>query len=489
MNLVPGSYLSPYRIVEQIGFGRMATEYKAQKAGVSSFVAIKVIPAYFAEDRGMPERKQDAMLLTKLDNPGMLKVLDYGEGHGTAYLVTEYVDATPLSDQVGTPMSVADTVRILMPVAGALDYLHARAIVHRDVKPANILLVRDGRSLLADVGISKIVDSALRVSETGEVIGTPAYMTPEQAVKDPVSRMTDQYALATVAYEMITGQKPYIADTPQKVMMAHAQLPPAQAKQANPTVRTAIDKVLQRGMAKRPGDRYTSCTEFVAALRDETDEVVPQAKPTTAVPIFTPPPVPTLSVKPAGSPWIVIAAAIGGALLLAIVALAAVIIITGRQQQVASAATPTPDRVTQALTAVPSIIAGPLATATPPTPRSTPVPPTAVPTKVPPTTVPVAAQPTQGPCQFLFGFKVLHDRIPEKVGECADNETHNPANGDAIQHTSTKGLLVWRKADNWTAFTDGANTWINGPGGNLYQRPNDKRFSWEPNPDNLPVIP
>ena len=267
MNLAPGAALGAYRISAPIGRGGMATVYKAYQPGLSRYVAIKVLPPTLAGEAGFEERfRQEAVAIARLRHPNILSIFEYGEERGMHYLITEYVDGGELSDQLGVPLPVSYVVGMLDPIAAALDYAHARGIFHRDVKPSNILLHRGGKPVLADFGVAKLVDSSQRLTQTGAVLGTPEYMAPEQALGQPFTAASDQYALAIVAYQMLTGRVPYTADTPVAVLLAHLQQPLPPPRAINPTLGRDVETALLRGLAKRPEDRYPNVSAFTSAL-------------------------------------------------------------------------------------------------------------------------------------------------------------------------------------------------------------------------------
>jgi serine/threonine-protein kinase len=267
VNLVAGATLGAYRIIAPIGRGGMATVYKAYQPGLSRYVAIKVLPSVLAEEAGFRERfKQEAVAIARLRHPNILTIFEYGEEQGVLYLITEYVDGGELSLQLGVPLPITYVVSMLAPIAAALDYAHARGIFHRDVKPANILLQRGGKPVLVDFGVAKLVDSSERLTRTGAVLGTPEYMAPEQALGQPFAAASDQYALAIVAFEMLTGRVPFTADTPVAVLLAHLQRPLPPPRSINPALSLDVEAVLLRGLAKRPEGRYASVSALTTAL-------------------------------------------------------------------------------------------------------------------------------------------------------------------------------------------------------------------------------
>lgn len=276
MSLDPGAVFAGYQVVEEAGRGGMAAVYKAFDPRLRRYVAIKVLPAFFAEQRGFPERfQQEAIAVAGLRHPNILAVFDAGEAEGTSYIVTEYVEGGTLAEQLGAALPIDYVARILAPVASALDYAHARGVLHRDVKPSNILLRPDATPVLGDFGLAQIVGSLPRLTATGGGVGTPEYMAPEQA-SDEAGSASDQYSLAVVAYEMLTGQVPYAAATPMATLAAHLQKPVPPPTKVNPSVPPSAEAALLKALAKQPGDRYRFCAEFISALQSSNSQLATQ---------------------------------------------------------------------------------------------------------------------------------------------------------------------------------------------------------------------
>ena len=295
MSLGPGVELGPYSVVERIGRGGMATVYKAYHAALDRYVAIKVLPEFFAEDEEYRERfHQEAMSVARLRHPNILSVYDFGHERGIAYLVLELISGGTLADRLGTRIDIHDTVAMLKPIADALDHAHRNGVLHRDIKPSNILLHRDGTPVLADFGLAKLAASVRRLTASGIVMGTPEYMSPEQAAGDPIGPPSDLYAFAIVAYEMLTGRVPFEADTPAAVLLSHLnKAMPAMHELRGELSRHAED-ALRRALAKSPSERFQTATEFVAALTPAAWPTAGQPEPAvTAVAARRPPSGPT----------------------------------------------------------------------------------------------------------------------------------------------------------------------------------------------------
>jgi putative two-component system response regulator len=262
-----GMTLGPYRILECVGRGGMATVYRAVHTALDREVAIKVLPDYFAQDETYQERfQQEARSVARLKHPNIVSVFDYGQQEGVTYLVLELVEGGTLADRLGSPMELAEVVSILGPLAKALDHAHLHGIVHRDVKPSNILIQKDGTPMLADFGLVKMADSVRRITATGIVMGTPEYMSPEQGADELIGPASDRYSLAVVAYEMLTGRVPFRGTTPAAVLVSHMskEMPPT--RELRGELSAHLEGALRRALAKSPSDRYPTAAMFVEAL-------------------------------------------------------------------------------------------------------------------------------------------------------------------------------------------------------------------------------
>ena len=296
-NLQSGQMLGPYRIISQIGRGGMANVYKAYQPSVDRDVAIKVLPRQLAESKEFATRfHQEARIIAKLEHPHILPVFDYGESDGVAYFVMRYLDTGTLKDKMeaGRPLPLKDIDRIFTQLADALSYAHMHGIIHRDLKPANALIDSHGNIFLTDFGIARLLESAYpRLTQTDAIMGTPAYISPEQAQGQDVDQRSDIYSLGIILYEMVTGGVPFVADTPLAVLFKHISDPLPLPSKVKPDISPSIEKVILKALAKNPKDRFSSAEEFVTAWKRalEETETVRQAPETTSTPTrYTVPP-------------------------------------------------------------------------------------------------------------------------------------------------------------------------------------------------------
>ncbi len=280
MDLQPGSAFGPYRIVAPLGRGGMASVYDAHDPALDRHVALKVLPAEFLHDPAFAERfQQEARVAAKLEHPHIVPVHAFGIEGGRPWMAMRLVTGGSLAERVtrGPDGPARDGGARSRDVAGALDYAHGRGIVHRDVKPANVLLDEAGRAYLADFGIARMLEGSPVVTATGLIQGSPSYMAPEQAMGEKVDRLADVYALGVMAFECLTGRVPYTGTTPVAILMKHVQEPvpePTEAEVAPP-----LAAVLRRCLAKAPAERWPSAGAFAAALDEAAAGVTPPPSP------------------------------------------------------------------------------------------------------------------------------------------------------------------------------------------------------------------
>ena len=263
-----GTHLGSYRILEPLGRGGMATVYKAYQPGTDRLVALKVLRDQSAQDLQIVRRfQQEARVIARLEHPNIVPVYDSGEENGTLYLVMRYIRAGTVQDVLERgPLSAQDACGLLTEIASALDYAHAMGVIHRDIKPNNILVDTLGHAYLTDFGVAKVLDGTGELTSTSVTLGTPAYMAPEQVMARPVTPQTDIYALGVTLYEMLTGQPPFAGDSPIAIAMMHLREPLPPPRQVNPAISFGAELVVVRAMAKDPDDRYQTAGDMAAAL-------------------------------------------------------------------------------------------------------------------------------------------------------------------------------------------------------------------------------
>ena len=221
-----GQNLGSYRIVEEIGKGGMATVYKAYQTSLNRYVAIKVLPPVHAKQPGFSERFQrEARAIASLHHPNILPVYDSGQDGEYSFLVMRYVqEARTLKEVMTQPLNLSQIAELVGQIASALDLAHPQGIIHRDVKPSNVLVDPNGSYLLTDFGIAKMVENTAQFIMTGSFVGTPQYASPEQGLGQELDGRSDIYSLGVILYEMETGRQPFEGDTPMAVVVQHVHL-------------------------------------------------------------------------------------------------------------------------------------------------------------------------------------------------------------------------------------------------------------------------
>ena len=267
MSSLTGRVFGYYHILDRIGQGGMGTVYRALDRKAGREVAVKFISPAIAQDEVFLNRfRREVKAVARLHHPHIVPVLDYGEQHGYAYLVMPLLEVGTLMDQLARgPVALELGARVMDQVASALTHAHRHGIVHRDVKPSNILLDRDHDARLSDFGMAQFHDASVSLTGSG-LIGTPAYMAPEQARGGPVDARCDQYALGVVLFYLATGSLPFTANSHMEYLLKHVNEPFPAARARNPRVPESVERVIFRATAKNPDDRFGSVSEMNHAL-------------------------------------------------------------------------------------------------------------------------------------------------------------------------------------------------------------------------------
>lgn len=283
MTVDAGRKLGRYVLSRKLGAGGMAEVWEAFDAGLHRHVAVKVVRDEIAGEAEFRERFiREARLAAQLEHPRILPIWDFGTEAGVTYLVMPLLPGGSLRERITGPLPPDEAVEALASIASALDYAHARGVLHRDVKPANVLVDASGSLLLADFGLAKNTAVSSELTAAGMVIGTPAYMAPEQAIGRPVDARADQYALGVLAFELLTGRTPFRSESPFAVLDKHLREAPPPPSSFVVGLPAGVDAVLAKALAKQPADRFETCREMVEALAGALGASMP-ARPSTAV--------------------------------------------------------------------------------------------------------------------------------------------------------------------------------------------------------------
>ena len=279
-----GTTIGKFEIMAELGSGGMAEVFKAYQTSLNRHVAIKVIHRFLAKDEAFLARFQrEAQNVAALRHPNIVQVYDFDVQDGRPYMVMEFIDGQPLDDlsrekMAGDGWPLADVVQVVTDIGEALAYAHKQEMIHRDIKPANIMWAgaTDERYILTDFGLAKML-SGQNFTATGTVVGTPAYMSPEQCQGAAGDARTDIYSLGIVLYELATGQLPFSADTQMGYIMKHVTEPPRPPDKVKPDLPYWLTAVILKAIAKDPHDRYQTLDEMLAELNraDETTMVAP----------------------------------------------------------------------------------------------------------------------------------------------------------------------------------------------------------------------
>src|SRR6266480_4839764 len=265
--IATGTRLGQYEVQDFIGQGAMGLVYRAYHAQLERTGAIKILQAISPDPNAVARFRHEAQAIARLRHPNLVDVYDFGEFEGTPYMIVEYIPGGSLAGRMAEGgLDRRTALRYLRGIAAGLDYAHGHGVVHRDVKPANVLLAADDSPVLADFGLAKLMQGSSLKSMTGVTTGTPAYMAPEQVTGGQVGPAADRYSLATIAYEMLTGVIPFDGEALMELLYAQVHRSPQPPSARNPALSPEVDGVLMKGLAKDPAARWESATDFVDAL-------------------------------------------------------------------------------------------------------------------------------------------------------------------------------------------------------------------------------
>jgi beta-lactam-binding protein with PASTA domain/tRNA A-37 threonylcarbamoyl transferase component Bud32 len=254
-----------YRLGEQIGSGGMAKVYRAEDSRLDRPVAVKILSAQFSSDPSFVDRfRREAQTAAKLSHPNIVGVYDNGSEDDTHYIVMEFVEGRTLDEFLagGGRLSPTKAVEVVEAICDALQYAHERGVVHRDVKPGNVMVTREGQVKVMDFGIARVTTTVETIAQTAAVLGTAAYLSPEQAKGERVDRRSDLYSLGCVLYELLTGAPPFAGDSAMAVAMKHVQQSPRVPSEKNRDITPQMDAVVMKALAKNPDNRYQTAGEL-----------------------------------------------------------------------------------------------------------------------------------------------------------------------------------------------------------------------------------
>jgi serine/threonine protein kinase len=476
MSDLSDTQLGPYYLRRIIGKGGMATVYQAHQPSMDRDVAIKIIASELAGDPEFVARfEREAQVIARLQHPHILPVYDFGQ----TYLVMRLMEGGNLADELRQGARPVARVRQLTEqIAAALDYAHLRGIVHRDLKPTNILLDDLGNAYLTDFGIAKLLAGGTTgLTATGQVMGTPTYMAPEQWRSEPVDGRTDVYALGVIVYQMLLGQVPFSAETPHSLMYLHLDAAPPPPHNINPDLPRSLEPVIANALAKSREDRYASALDVARDLEhalqapsrlpeqtaidrtQEADQVRPEPVPPAPVPpppsyappVYTPPPRYAEPPRGTTTSWFWIGALVIVALVLVggAAILGAYWLSSPGDDDGGGALPPPPTstrNVTATVTALPPTMTVP-STARPASPvpntlppLATPVPPRTLPPTITPAPSPTPTVPTSTPAPSLTPTFDPRYKPAVRIDNPADGAVYNLGETVLIDFTATVQL-------------------------------------------------
>lgn len=274
-----GKTLGQFEILEEIGRGGMATVYRARQTSINRVVAVKILPRHLLHDPGFFERfEREVDVIAHLEHPHILPIYDYGEADGIPYIAMRYLAGGSMAQLIRRTMGAMPLEQLEKPfvqVAQALDHAHQQGIIHRDLKPGNIMMDESGNAYLSDFGIARVLGSNLTGSG---IIGTPAYMSPEQANGLALDARSDIYAMGVVLFELITGREPYQAETPMALLLKHINEPLPPIKNYREDVPDAVERVVNKATAKDPNQRFSSAGDMARSFQEALHAPAPARK-------------------------------------------------------------------------------------------------------------------------------------------------------------------------------------------------------------------
>ncbi len=263
-----GRTIGRYHIVEQVGQGGMSSVFRAVETTTSRTVAIKIISPYLANEPQFKARfEREIRLLRRLQHPNIIPILDFGEAEGLAFIVMPFIATGTLHERLQNgPLDPVQGGRIIDQIASALTCAHEDGVIHRDVKPSNVLLDQQGNAILSDFGFARPQDTSQNLTGSA-LIGTPAYMSPEQCRGEPLDARSDQYSFAIMLYQITTGQLPFDGDTPMAVALKHVSVPLPRPRSVSPSLPEGVELVLIKALAKDPALRFASVMDLNQAFQ------------------------------------------------------------------------------------------------------------------------------------------------------------------------------------------------------------------------------
>lgn len=286
MSLQSGDMIGAYRIEEVIGQGGMATVYRAHHERLARDVAIKIMHSAFLSDETFLARfSREARIVARLDHPNIVPIFDYDEYNGLPYLVMRYISGPTLKRKsFKAGLTLQETADLLGQVATGLDYAHSQGVLHRDMKPSNILIENDGRVYITDFGLARIAQAGESTISHDMMLGTPFYISPEQAQGErALTQHTDVYSLGIILYELVTGHVPFAGDTPYAIVHGHIYTPPPSPLVYNSSLPEGVEAVLLKSLAKKPQERYDSAGALMRAF----SAAIAQADVSTPISVMT----------------------------------------------------------------------------------------------------------------------------------------------------------------------------------------------------------